>query len=573
MSAARLPAIVAGFCLGASLCLAPAAHGAPAAPVVVVDDARMARIAAVADASTRRALSEMLFILHQQQRSEDMLREPPAQTVLATSRLAVIGDYADAGRLADVYAAGVVGVLNARGDIGVVEPFVLPYPHTFNWSAIRFLDGGVVPTRPSAGAGVAISVQKQGQLLTISQPDGQQGLPESLDGELSIALPKATPHADFTRAALGKPRRLGDYAFTLQAMDDHSVTIGVTQNGGGAPRGFSSDAVIIEARDAAGQVLLNHLRLWDTRDQLARGLRQFDQLSAQAAAGQLTVPDTATLLARAGFKDANGQLVARFGFKGKIASVRVTLLVPGGPTLTRRLSASVLPLGQTLEGVGLTPLTLAGSVYDHDTPRLRPDIEPRAVAASVSVALVRRDDKPVIRFGYPDVLSDRFIPNATRFGLADAASITFLDARGRPIDAREGEAYERVQDGFAFDPRRFPVMPVRAKGRLSVLNMATIERKPLPLDALPPGVAINDNLVLLDPARLPEARQDLILNATDASGGTLREVGRIGLTGADGNAQVAYYFQGRIARLDALVPGKAERLPFDFDIPLSGLTR
>ena len=106
MSASRLPAIVAGFCLGASLCLAPAAHGAPAAPVVVVDDARMARIAAVADAPTRRALSEMLFILHQQQRSADMLREPPAQTVLATSRLAVIGDYADAGRLADVYAAG-----------------------------------------------------------------------------------------------------------------------------------------------------------------------------------------------------------------------------------------------------------------------------------------------------------------------------------------------------------------------------------------------------------------------------------------------------------------------------------
>ena len=68
---------------------------------------------------------------------------------------------------------------------------VLPYPHTFNWSAIRFLDGGVVPTRPSAGAGVAISVQKQGQLLTISQPDGQHGLPESLDGELSIALPKS----------------------------------------------------------------------------------------------------------------------------------------------------------------------------------------------------------------------------------------------------------------------------------------------------------------------------------------------------------------------------------------------
>ncbi|MCR2688182.1 hypothetical protein NSO97_24435, partial [Salmonella enterica] len=87
-------------------------------------------------------------------------------------------------------------------------------------------------------------------------------------------------------------------------------------------------------------------------DQLARSLHQFDQLSAQAAAGQLTVPDTATLLAKAGFKDANGQLEARFGFKGRIASVRVTLLVPGGPTLTRRLSASVLPLGQTLEGVG-----------------------------------------------------------------------------------------------------------------------------------------------------------------------------------------------------------------------------
>lgn len=572
MSAMRLSALVAGCWLAASLWLAPAAHSAPAAPTVVVDDARMARIAAVADAPTRRALSEMLFILHQQQRSEDMLREPPAQTVHATSRLAVLGDYADAARLADVYAAGVIGVLNERGDIGVVAPFDLPYPHTFNWSAIRFLDGSVVPTRQPAGAGVAISVQQQGQLLTLSQPDGRHGLPESLDGEVSIALPKATPHADFTRAARGQTRRLGDYAFTLQAMDDHSVTIGVTQHDGGAPRGFSSDAVIIEARDAAGQVLFNPLRLWGTRDQPSRGLRQFDQLSAQAAAGQLTVPDTATLLAKAGFKDANGQLEARFGFKGRIASVRVTLLVPGGPTLTRRLSASVLPLGQTLEGVGLTPLTLAGSVYDHDTPRLRPDIEPRAMAASVSVALVRRDDRPVIRFGYPDVLSDRFIPAAARFGLADA-TITFLDARGQPIDVREGEAYERVQDGFAFDPRRFPVTPVRAKGRLSVLRMATIERKPLPLDALPAGVAVNDNLALLDPARLPDAGQGLILNATDASGGTLREVGRIGLTGADGGAQVAYYFQGRIARLDALVPGKTERRPFDFDIPLSGLTR
>ncbi|WP_180187988.1 hypothetical protein [Achromobacter insuavis] len=48
---------------------------------------------------------------------------------------------------------------------------------------------------------------------------------------------------------------------------------------------------------------------------------------------------------------------------------------------------------------------------------------------------------------------------------------------------------------------------------------------------------------------------------------------RIGLTRADGGARVAYYFQGRIARLDALLPGKTERLPFDVDLPLSGPTR
>lgn len=50
MSAMRLSAFVAGCWLAASLGLAPAAHSAPAAPTVVVDDARMARIAAVADA-------------------------------------------------------------------------------------------------------------------------------------------------------------------------------------------------------------------------------------------------------------------------------------------------------------------------------------------------------------------------------------------------------------------------------------------------------------------------------------------------------------------------------------------
>ena len=68
----------------------------------------------------------MLFILHQQWRSEDMLRQPPAQTLHAGSPFQAVNDYPDTGRMADVFAAGVVGALNEGGDIGVVEPFALP---------------------------------------------------------------------------------------------------------------------------------------------------------------------------------------------------------------------------------------------------------------------------------------------------------------------------------------------------------------------------------------------------------------------------------------------------------------
>lgn len=136
---------------------------------------------------------------------------------------------------------------------------------------------------------------------------------------------------------------------------------------------------------------------------------------------------------------------------------------------------------------------------------------------------------------------------------------------------REGEADKRVQEGFAFDPRRFPVPPVRAKGRLSVLRMTTIERHALPLDALPAGAAVNNNLVLQAPARLPYAGQDPILNTTDASGDLLREVGRIGLAGTDGGTQVAVPRPDRAAR--GPVARQDEQLPFNFDLPLSGLAR
>ena len=79
----RLCPTLARLLLTASLGLALPAHAVPATPVVT--EARQARIAQVADAPTRQALTEMLFILHQQWRSEDMLRQPPAQTLHALS--------------------------------------------------------------------------------------------------------------------------------------------------------------------------------------------------------------------------------------------------------------------------------------------------------------------------------------------------------------------------------------------------------------------------------------------------------------------------------------------------------
>lgn len=564
----RLSATLARLLLTASLGLALPAHAVPATPPPVVTEARQARIAQVADAPTRQALTEMLFILHQQWRSEDMLRQPPAQTLHTGSPFQAVNDYPDTGRMADVFAAGVVGALNERGDIGVVEPFALPYPHTYTWRKVRFLDRGDIALDAPARSGVTISVGQQGQALTLTQPAGTLRTPESLDGELTIALPKSTPHADFTPADLGKPRTLGDFAFTLRSIDGHRVEIGVTQADGVSPQGFNSNAVLIEALDAGGQPLFNHVRLWGSATPLDARVQAFDRLSAQAAAGTLTVPDTATLLDRAGFRETGGQLRARYAFQGQVARVRVTLMVPGGATLTRPLATSVLPLGHTLRNVDLTPLALAGSVYDHVAPDRPQELSRPDVAARLTAARIEREGQPVIRFGYPDVLSDRFIAPATRFGLDRAVSVTFLDARGKPINVREGQAYDRVEDGIRFDPRQFPVAPVRAKGRLSVTRMISFERHALPVDGSVAGVTVRDNLVLLDPARLPYVQSPMVLTAADATGRALRQTGAMALDNTGGPPVMAVFFQGTVARLDATLPGPVETVPVDFDVSL-----
>lgn len=565
-------ATIARLLLSACLGFGMAAHAATANfPAPVVTEARQHAIAEVKDEATRQALNEMLFILHQIQRSHTVLREPPAQTVYVNSRLTVLRDYPDAERLADVYASGIIGVLDDRGDIGIQAPFALPYLSELSWKQIHFGNGHELPVDQPAGDGVQVSVQKQGMLVTIAQPENAiESSPDRIQGQVSITVPSAELKAGFSPADIGKKKVLGDYAFALREIKDNRIELSVEQaENGGGPRGLNSDTIVVEARDASGRLLFNHGRLWEPPEQLETGLKQIDSLIKQAAAGKLRVADTAELLDRAGFKKVNGYLQGRFAFRGTVASVEVTLLERGGATLTRNIDAPVMPLGYVVRGADLDPLKLAGSVYDHTAPNQPQEVDRQAVARSITAALIKSEDLPKIRFGYPDVLTDRFIPDATRFGLDGASTIRFLDDKGKPLEAREGDAYGRVQDGFVYEPQRFSSPPARAQGELEVTRMKAVKRHSIKLDAPPPGITIRGNLLMVDRTKSPFGEQRLVWIAKDKTGKRLRMAGGLGLLSEDDQVTMAYYFLGDISELEAIEGGETETVPVSFDVELS----
>lgn len=548
----------------------------PLAPVMT--EAREQAIAAVKDEATRNALADMLGILRHMQRVELPYRQAPGQTVYAPSRLAVLSDYPDAQTMIDVYAAGIVGGVEPDGSISVIPPFTLPYLHTFDWRTISYSGGPDIPAESEEGPAVTLqrkNPKARGVVVPATDPEG--AVPTVMTGRLNVEMPKSVAEIAFSRNEIGEVKAAGDYLFKLTAIEGHRVELETWHRDGGVP-GFASDGVIVEARDTSGKFLGLHARLWEVPDQFQRGLIKLDELTAQARAGKFRAKDTTDLLQKAGWRDAPATMRGRLGFKGTVDSVRVTMMVREGEhftPVTRDLATPVLPINRGVNAEGMTPLKLAGAAYDHElATELRDgplEIERKEMAKRIKVDVVQLDGYPVVRFSYPDVLSNRFFQTPVRFGLEDAesVSVTFYDAAGKPLAGEEGRAWGRVDEGIGYDPGGFSGVPVRAAGQIAPRRVADLPRRTLTPGKLPDGIEIDRNMVTVDTSRHPYDTAGMLWLAKDATGRYLVLTGRMALNDPEsGNTSIVHYFQGDVATLETIERGKVERVPFKFDVRL-----
>lgn len=576
-------AVLLGLALGAGAAQAQPWQPDPALAGIdrmapVATDARQQAIAAVKDETTRNALNDFVGILRHMQRAEEVYLVPPGRTEYVESRLAVLDDYPDVKTMLDVYAAGVVGSIEPDGSISVIPPFQLPYLHSFDWTHIWYSGGAQIPAESESGPGVTLQ-RKNERAEGVVYPSADPGdaAATAMHGKLSVELPKDIATADFSAADVGQTKPVGDYLFKLTSLSGARAEFETWHRDGGVP-GFASDGVIVEARDKSGKVLAPHGRLWEVPGQFERGLLKLDEFAAAAQAGTLRVAGTTDLLERAGWREAQSSFQGRFAFRGPVASVRVTMMVREGEhftPVTREVEPPVLPINRGVTADGMGPLKLAGSVYDHQVAadlRDRPlELERKDVARKVGVDVIERDGYPQIRFAYPDVLSNRFYRTALRLGLDDAESVqvTFYDAAGKVLQAKEGEAWGRLDDSIAYDPASFAAPPVRAVGQISPRRVTELPRRSMTPAKLPPGIAVNRNMVTVDTSIQAYDPAGMVWLARDKSGRYLVLTGRMALNDPDsGKTSIVHYFQGDVATVETIVHGDEERVPVPFDVKL-----
>lgn len=550
-------------------------------------EARIQNLESEALRDEAMGLTKTVFWLLDQQIDDQI---PPSETSYDENPFLWIDDYKNPSDMLANYINGIIAFTYNEyllGDIDITMPFAYPFDNQFVWSDVTLADGTHIPisnsfdiTPPDAhvyNGGTDISVVPSASGYTIDTP-----LPINLNGILKISAPKEMIHMELTKSDLGDAFEFGEYKIELNELKGHMALVKVKRLDGNI---IMDDPIqlIIAAKDTTGQYLdSSGWSSGPSNAYLDEMLTILPDLIVAIENGAIEEGEV-----DANFEKRVKSLENKYGheyyqqkmFQGNIDTLEIVFA--GAPKMED--IAIELSIHEESDHDYDTPLKIRhipvqSIAYDHsldfivaNNPPI--DLSPQDISDQIIISPVRGYEgyESNVYFTYPKQLaSNLYMDFHLGFMTSDhdrydfeESTITFYDASGEII---KGDLpYEFIIDRLEFETAGFPTPPVRATGQFNVNLMPDMTIKTYPANALPEGVKITDNMLII------EGNHKSKMFAIDNEGRPLQNFYSEIFHYSDINTpkQTVIYHYGNPSAILVVSEGETTSVPYNFDIDLS----
>ena len=555
-------------------------------------------LAAIQDPRLKDAVTELGSSLLLLERAQFKLDSKPVETEYGEDVLAVLKHYATPQALVDTYINGLI-VLHKDSssdyltDLQPLFPFNFDipagffFPHGLEWQSVTLSDKRVIAFQPEwseTDPGIQLSPSSSNLThpddLTVTYPfiDGLQNKhqpqPVSLQGKVEVIAPRRLYSFDLTKKDIGQTRRNDNLSVTLVKLTGNYAEIEYNNSAPLAPEVAETplNPLIVQARDATGQFLSRSGSINQSAAQIAFYQKQLAKMQKEKAwseAFEKQLEDEQRV-----FEQQQKNLYSKVYFNGPVDSLEVSLLDFSTATVTRKdLDLPVRRFDRHTTEKAIQPLTLPVVVYDDQAPTWLKGAALSEEQLKKSVSIRQSVDEPSaarIEFDHTRSFNDELLGSEFNPG---ESPVTFFteDSRGKrdePIELPP-EAYQidPLRGVITYDLNLFAQTPAYAVGSMP-LFLATVDKQTYDTHALPKGLELKGNALVVDLKRFPA--QDWRFFARDNSGHYLKEILSVSHDASpEGPALFGvHYFYGQPTRLETYQRTDLSTVQYGFEVKL-----
>jgi len=555
---------------------------------------------AIEDPKLKDAVAELGGSLLLLERAQLKLDSKPTQTEYGEDALAILKHYPTPQALVDTYINGLFVLQKDSSsdyltDLQPVFPFnfsipaAFLFPHGLEWQSVTLSDKRVIPFQPEwseTDPGIQLSPSSSNLTnpddLTVAYPfiEGldidktRQPQPVSLQGKLEVIAPRRLYSFDLTKKDVGQTRTNDNLSVTLVSLANNYAEIEFSNSAPLAAEIGETplNPLIVQAKDSTGQFLSRSGSINETAAQIAFYQKQLEKMQQQkvwseAFEKQLDEEQRT-------FEQQQPRRYSKVYFNGPIETLEVSLLDFSAVTVTRKdLDLPVRHFELNTTQKSIQPLNLSIVVYDDQAPvwLKGATLTEEQLKKNVSISQSVEDPSAArIEFNHLKTFNDEML--GTSFSPGESP-VTFFtedsrDKRDEPIEL-PSQAYQvdPLRGSITYDLNLFAQTPAYAVGSMP-LFLATVEQKTIDAHQLPKGLALKDNMLIVDQKMFPA--QEWRFFAKDDSGHYLKEILSVRHDASTGGPALfaVQYFYGHPTRLESYQRTDLTTVQYGFEVKL-----
>ncbi|PKA71137.1 hypothetical protein ATI02_4097 [Pseudomonas baetica] len=556
---------------------------------------------AITDPKLKDAITELGGSLLLLERAQQKLENNPARTEYGEDALGVLKHYPTPQALVETFINGLF-VLHKDAssdyltDLQPVFPFHLNipggflFPHRVEWQSVTLSNKRVIAYQPEwseTDPGIQLSPSSSNVTnpddLTVTYPfiDGldvdkkTQPQPVSLQGQVEVIAPRRLYSFDLTQKDVGQTRTNDNLSVKLLKLAKNYAEVEFSNSLPLAPEVADAqlNPLIVQARDTTGQYLVRAGSINESPEQVAfyeKQLKQLQQLKTWSEPLEKQLSDD-----QQAFEQQHPKRYNKVYFNGPIETLEVSVLDFSSATVTRKnLDLPIRAFNQHTTEKSIQPLDLpVVVVYDDMAVNWLKGASLTEDQLKAGIRIHQSVEDPSaarIEFSHRRTFNDELLGDDFNPGVSPVTF--FTEKRSGKLD----EPIELPPEAYQVDPLRatitydlnlFPENPAIAVGSMP-LFLATVDKKTYQAKALPKGLEIKNNTLVVDLKLFPANEWRFFVK--DDSGKYLKQILSVSHDASpEGPALFGvHYFYGRPTHVETYQRTDLATVQYGFEVKL-----